>query len=149
MVTYFNRSELAALYFDLNIYFDDLPGETRTDKARELIEFMTRQERLPQLLTLLQKERPFADWPAIPDELPSPITADDPDTKIPSGSTLTLVGQFRLQNLNIGGIQEITGDIQADMRETTIQQPQVPFILVITSRCLVISATQRSTSKPT
>jgi hypothetical protein len=42
LYSYFNESELRDLAFDLNVDYDDLIGQTRQDKARELIMYFER-----------------------------------------------------------------------------------------------------------
>ena len=47
----FALSDLKLLCFNLDVEFEDLPGETRKDKARELVVHMQRHGRLPDLET--------------------------------------------------------------------------------------------------
>ena len=58
--THFNMSELKALCFELQINYDDLPGSARSDKARELVTFMERRGRLPELAQYIKNIRPNA-----------------------------------------------------------------------------------------
>ncbi|WP_420628646.1 hypothetical protein [Candidatus Leptofilum sp.] len=62
---YFNRSELESLCFNLDVEFENLKGEIRIDKARELILHMYRKGELERLLSALQNERPNVEWPKI------------------------------------------------------------------------------------
>jgi sulfatase modifying factor 1 len=55
---HFSLEELRTLSFDLNIEYDDLPGEGRAGKIRELIKFMERNGRLSYLHAALWRERP-------------------------------------------------------------------------------------------
>ena len=57
LVSYFNLSELQDLCFDLGIYYENLPGQTISDKARELIAFMNRRGELPKLVTAVKSLR--------------------------------------------------------------------------------------------
>ncbi len=59
---HFSLGELADLCFDLGIDCDDLPGHTRSDKARELVEYSVRHGFLAELLTACQERRPRAPW---------------------------------------------------------------------------------------
>lgn len=45
LTEYFNISELQDLCFDLKIDFDNLPGQSKRDKARELLGYMQRDDR--------------------------------------------------------------------------------------------------------
>lgn len=59
---YFDISELSGLCFDMGIPFDDLPGQTRTEKAQALVALCYRDDRLPELLALCRQYRPHGDW---------------------------------------------------------------------------------------
>lgn len=70
---YFNLSELEQLCFDLDFEYENISGETRRDKARNLVTFTERQGRLPQLISILQKNRPLVNWDGgPPDDLLCP-----------------------------------------------------------------------------
>lgn len=59
----FNLEEMKNLCLKLGIEFEDLGGEnTRSAKARELVEYMERRGRLSELIELLKKERPSILW---------------------------------------------------------------------------------------
>jgi hypothetical protein len=67
---HFNESELQNLCYDLNAKFEDLPGKTHRDKARELIEYCHRYGRLDDLLQQCQTLRPHLSWEL--ESLPQP-----------------------------------------------------------------------------
>jgi hypothetical protein len=48
----FDEGELRTLCFDLGIEYDDLPGKGRADKARELVAYLERRDRIPDLIAL-------------------------------------------------------------------------------------------------
>ncbi len=54
----FNKAELRQLAFDVLVDHEDLPGETKTDLARELVLKCRRQGRLAELEEKLGRERP-------------------------------------------------------------------------------------------
>lgn len=56
----FDLEELQTLCFQLYVPYDDLAGQTREGKARELIEFMQRVGRTGDLVATLAHERPIA-----------------------------------------------------------------------------------------
>jgi hypothetical protein len=62
LTTYFSNSELQSLAFDLDIDYDDLPGNTKSAKARELIVYLDRRGRLDELVRLVRIQRPNAAW---------------------------------------------------------------------------------------
>lgn len=61
----FNDSELRMLCSDLDIEYDDLAGGERASKARELIEYLQRRQRLPELITMGRHLRPDVNWPQV------------------------------------------------------------------------------------
>lgn len=63
LTTYFNNSELKDLCFRLGLDWDDIAGDTRPEKAQELVLRLQRTGRLPELQTLVQTLRPHAQWP--------------------------------------------------------------------------------------
>lgn len=82
LVEHFTLEELDQLCFDLRIDYEELPGDTKTTKARELVKFAYRQGRLPEIVQQCEKERPKVRWnrPAtiytrdnLPDEWVEPL----------------------------------------------------------------------------
>lgn len=67
LIRHYDLSELRRLCFELNVPYEELPGETLSNKAISLIEWLERHERLPELLSRLQ--RPAAP----PDPTPPPV----------------------------------------------------------------------------
>ncbi len=59
LTQYFSRGEMADLAWDMNIDYEDIPGETKSAKARELIEYTKRRGRLDELSLQVHKRRPF------------------------------------------------------------------------------------------
>lgn len=55
---HFDLEELRTLCFHLNVEYDDLRGEGRLAKARELIKFMQRTDQLNFLWNTIQQVRP-------------------------------------------------------------------------------------------
>jgi len=58
----FNESELRDLCFQLNVDYEDLEGSGKRDKARELVTWMSRHSRLPDLTALATQLRPKVNW---------------------------------------------------------------------------------------
>ncbi len=54
----FNLQELRTLCFALTVDYDDLGGEGKADKARELILYMERHQRLDKLQGAIRQQRP-------------------------------------------------------------------------------------------
>ncbi len=58
----FNKSELRNLCFDLDVLYENLPGDTIDDKARELVDYCNRHDLLPKLVELCRELRPHTSW---------------------------------------------------------------------------------------
>ncbi len=59
---HFSLSTLQTLCFDMGIEFENLPGETRSDKVRALIELCERTEQIDELLEHCRAQRPEVTW---------------------------------------------------------------------------------------
>ena len=66
LVERLSEGDLRDLCFDLGVNYDDLPGETRADKARELITYFKQRNRLPKLIRTIEENRPDIDLSDIP-----------------------------------------------------------------------------------
>jgi hypothetical protein len=62
LVEYFNDSELRTICLDLQVDYDNLEGQGKADKARELVAFLKRVERVPDLIKICNRDRPKVDW---------------------------------------------------------------------------------------
>lgn len=62
LTTRFNLSELRTLCFEMNIDYENLAGEGKVDKARELVAYLNRYHRLPELIDFGHRSRPDIDW---------------------------------------------------------------------------------------
>ena len=58
----FAHGELRTLCFDLGVDYDDLPGGGKADKARELIVYLERRDRIRELLEAGKRLRPDVSW---------------------------------------------------------------------------------------
>lgn len=61
----FNEGELHTLCFDLGIDYDDLPGASKSDKARELVAYLKRHRRISELIDTGQQIRPDVSWDGV------------------------------------------------------------------------------------
>lgn len=62
----FNAEELTTLCFRLGLAYDDLEGQGRSGKARELVLLLDRASRLGDLHQAVTALRPQTEWPALP-----------------------------------------------------------------------------------
>jgi hypothetical protein len=66
LTTQFSEGELRDLCFYLNVNYEDLPGEEKRSKARELIVHFERRDSLSDLIVLCRKLRPNVSWWDVP-----------------------------------------------------------------------------------
>jgi outer membrane protein assembly factor BamB/tetratricopeptide (TPR) repeat protein len=62
LMTYFSDNELRDLCFRLSISYENLPGEGKAAKARELVAYHERRSLVSQLVEILHELRPNAQW---------------------------------------------------------------------------------------
>ena len=60
----FTAEEVSGLAFQIGLGADELGGETRSARARQLVETAYRNHRLLQLVREARRERPDAEWPS-------------------------------------------------------------------------------------
>jgi hypothetical protein len=65
LTNHFSERELNTLCFDLGIDYDSLPGEGKTDKARELISYLERRNLVLKLVQTGKCVRPDISWNTI------------------------------------------------------------------------------------
>jgi hypothetical protein len=66
----FDENELRDLCFDLGVDYQDLPGEGKGAKVRELIAHLERRGRLPKLVEMGRELRPDVSWEDISAGIP-------------------------------------------------------------------------------
>lgn len=69
LIQHFSESELRTLCFDLGYDYELLPGREKSEKARELIAYYRRINKLQDLLQACQKARPQVEWPPLTDDV--------------------------------------------------------------------------------
>ena len=62
LVKHFDEGELRALCMDLSLNYGDLPGRSRPERALELVAFLERSGRIPELVSLCVEKRPKVTW---------------------------------------------------------------------------------------
>ena len=60
----FDEGELRTLCFHLGVDYDDLPGQSKADRARELILHCERRECVAEFVAVGKKLRPDISWPS-------------------------------------------------------------------------------------
>jgi hypothetical protein len=105
----FSREDLRVMCFDLNVDFDNLSGETKSEKIAALLNQFDRRGREAVLLDYLLKEKPEIEWTDLfapgDDAEQSPFMGlqfyDAEDSRLFFGReqlTAEFVGQLRRQN---------------------------------------------------
>lgn len=89
---FFNLQELHNLCFDLKIMFENLSGDTREEKARELVEYCFRHGQIQDLVEYCQKMRPHVSWEK-KEIAPPQRTANSPSSHSPSNKVKTIEGR--------------------------------------------------------
>ncbi len=69
LIRYFNLDELRGLALSLNVQLENLSGNNLPAKVEELIGYMYRRGRLPELIAAAATERPNVNWPVISGEV--------------------------------------------------------------------------------
>ena len=65
IVEHFGDSDIKALCFDLGVDYDELPGDTKTEKVISIIEYFSRLNQVPVLIAYCSRHRPNIPWEEI------------------------------------------------------------------------------------
>ncbi len=93
---HFSLEEIRDLCYDLNVDYERLTGENKLSFVRELLKFLSRNGRLPELIDLLQEQRSHITWPTVPDDLQPPAAIGNLNTN-PMKSPLSTIIEHRVQ----------------------------------------------------
>jgi hypothetical protein len=66
LADHFSQDELRILCFDLDVDYEELKGEGKTNKAMELVAYLKRRGRIGELVTTCSELRPNVTWPKAP-----------------------------------------------------------------------------------
>ena len=75
----YNEGELRSLVFDLGVDYENLPGNTKDDKARELIRYCEARNMISELINGIKRERPEVNIepPLAPNQVRQPFITRD------------------------------------------------------------------------
>ena len=93
LLTHFSEEELKTLCLGLGVDYDDLPTNGRMNKARELVTYLERRDRLDELRVAVRNVRPNAIWPD------TVAAAQSPQPTLPTRWQLASADRTRLIDL--------------------------------------------------
>ena len=115
---HFDLEELRTLSFDLGAHYDDLRGEGRANKARELIAYLQRRGRIAELVARCAHLRPNAVWQFEPDATPTAPT--EPEYIRPVGQGMTALTQL-MQNSRVhDAVAHFRADFEAACEQVDV-----------------------------
>ena len=76
----FDDSELRDLCFELHVDYEELSGQNKRDKARELLVYYERRQRLDELITAGSQMRPHLDWSTEEPTAAAPVPENTPSS---------------------------------------------------------------------
>ena len=82
LIKYFDDTELRDLCFDMEVDYQCLPGESKADKARELITYLEHRSRIPELIKRCKELRPNVAWNAEGEMVTLPLPRPVPGCKM-------------------------------------------------------------------
>ncbi len=122
IITDFDEGELRKLCFYLGIDYENLPGQTRVDKVRELVYYMDRHGRITELEDRINYLRLTIDWTNNEKSTPSEGDAVDQQSK----GSVNIAEFYRLltAHFNISKLKDICVDIGIDYESLPGQSMQ-------------------------
>ena len=90
LATRFSETELRDLCFDLGVDYESLPGESKADRARELVAYFARRHRLTRLIRAIHEAR--SDINIDIPSLPNNEAAEQGEQWIPMPHAIDLTG---------------------------------------------------------
>jgi hypothetical protein len=111
----FNLEEVRTLCFDLGVDFDNVAGEGKSARIRELILQLARREELQRLIDLVRQERPRAAWANVPADFNLPGGLETPEKLPPATANYYGPVTFNQQGQTIQGPQiNAGGNVEID-----------------------------------
>ena len=110
----FSFDEVRQLCFDLNIDFDNVPGNTKSAFIRNLLVSLAREGRLQELVNYVREERSFIEWENVPDdfELPNSIAQESIQQVVNYNVYGDYVHGDKVQGDKVGGDKISVGNIE-------------------------------------
>jgi hypothetical protein len=99
IIASYNLEELRTVCYDLGIDYEDLSGESKSNKVIALIEYMWRRGRLDALLDYCRRDRPLYAWPAL-----EPAAPPSPAAEMPSEVSRAWQTEFGIRALRAAAV---------------------------------------------
>ncbi|HSH02934.1 MAG TPA: hypothetical protein VLL52_10480 [Anaerolineae bacterium] len=118
LISNYNLDELATIAAHIEIDWEQIPGDTKSAKVRELLLYLYRRNRLIDLLDFLQSSTTEAQ-PSPPTPKPAgvtPITIDTPVTQI---------AQYLIAQYNLSEMKDIAFDLDINWEDISGQGKRV------------------------
>ncbi len=110
----FNLEEIRSLCFDLGVDFDNVAGEGKSARIRELILQLARRDELQRLIDQLRRERSNVNWRDVPADFSLPGGLDKPEAHPPANANFYGPVTFNQQGQTVGTQLNITGSANID-----------------------------------
>jgi hypothetical protein len=94
VIASYNLEELRTVCYDLGVEYEDLSGESKSNKVIALIEYVWRRGRLDALLDYCRQDRPLYPWPAL-----EPAAASPPVVAMTAEATRAWQTEFGIRAL--------------------------------------------------
>jgi hypothetical protein len=114
-------SELISLASDLDVNLDDLPGETKSDKARDLFAFMMRHNRLHELEEYLVRNKP---------QFMAPKRSPEPRARLPR------IDELDNLIIDMSQVRQGLREVQTEGATSSQVAQRIPDLLRLTTRAI-------------
>jgi hypothetical protein len=101
LIEHFDEGELHTLCRELDVNYDNLAGEVKTVKARQLILSLERDDRVLDLVKKVKQLRPHVSWPTEPPSIPSARLLEDEEflSQTRLGLSQELLDKLKMEEL--------------------------------------------------
>ena len=135
---HFDTEELQILCFDLDIDYDNLPGDRKDLKVAELIEHLRSHKRIPDLVDALTNIRPPVHWEGILQEWESDksayevkrntvVATQDIQTSLTNNAWMFILGGILIVSIFALAVLFIVWPKDAGNGQVMVTHPRIPL----------------------
>ena len=162
---HFDIEELKILCFDLDIDYDNLPGERKDRKVAELIDHLRSHKRIPDLVDALTNIRPPIHWEGILQEWESDkpayqvrkttvVATQNTQTSLKNNAWMFILGSILIISIFALTVLFIVWPKDADNGQVMVTHPpdntpQIPTTLANAAAAIITTNTPIPTTTPT